>query len=109
MRGIETVYEHPKPQENWEGDPVAGQQLERREIRDCVLIPRVSPDDENQIVDGWQLFVPPHQVPPHPESAVEAPDPADLATMVMWEIDGGIGPYRKSAYKGALLALKRQR
>lgn len=108
MRGIETVYEHPKREVNWEGDPV-GDAPERRTIPGCILIPRVSPDDETLIIDGWQLFVPPDQRPPHPESQIEARDTFPEGELVMWQIDGGIAPYTKSAYKGALVVLERVR
>lgn len=109
MRGIETVWEHPKAETNWEGDPVGPGAPEPREIRGCVLIPRTEPDNETLIIDGWQLFVPPDQAPPHPESQVRAKDPANTSRLVMWSIDGGIGSFTKSAYKGALVLLKRVR
>lgn len=108
MRGIETVWEHPKGETDWEGD-ARGESPSPREINGCILIPRTHPDDETLIIDGWQLFVPPDQRPPHPESRIKAPDPADMADLVMWDIDGGVAPYRKSAYKGALMTLERVR
>lgn len=105
MRGAETILEHPAREKDWQGDPV-GDEAASIEITECQLWPVTHPDDDSQILDGWNVFVPPTSPQPNPRSEISLPDRPEPT--IRWQIDGNVGAYdMRSTPKGAIFRLVR--
>lgn len=94
--GSETiiVVAPPNPDDvDWEGDPKEGAPVRaERPIPGCMLIPRMSKDQPDLVIDGYQIVMfDTSQTPPSPEDAIKTRGGDKL-----WEIDGNVGDFGKS-------------
>lgn len=102
-KGVESIFVPAAPTgQTPDGDPIyPDDRDDPREIKFCQPIPRTLNDEGTTITDGWQVFVPPGQVPPTVKDNV-------IIRGVEHYIDGNIAPYdKKGVPKGAFFNAER--